>query len=53
VFIRGHLKKQSQFAGGEMNVTVYCTKDYANEPRWRDRKNKAKQTHKPAFGRKH
>ena len=43
------LKKQSQFAGTGMNVTLYPSKVYDNMPAFRLPKNKA---NLPAFGRK-
>jgi hypothetical protein len=38
------LKKQSQFAAGQMNVSFFSTKDYENNHAFRLRENEAKQS---------
>ena len=47
-----HLKKQSQFAGGQNGVKLVQTMDYGDSNGWRRRKNKANQSQSPGFGRK-
>jgi len=49
------LKKQSQFAGGQIGVKLYMKGDYDRKPPCGIQKNKAKQTHfrlapRPALG---
>jgi len=46
------LKKQSQFAGGQNGIKPYLKGYYDNITACGARKNKAKQSQIPAFGRK-
>jgi len=46
------LKKQSQFAGGQIGVSPYLKADYDIIPGVGDEKNKAKQSQWPGFARK-
>jgi len=46
------LKKQSQFAGGQIGVRSYLKGDYDNITACGARKNKAKQSQSPGFARK-
>jgi len=48
----GNLKKQSQFAGGRNGVNSFLKGNYGNISILGARKNKAKQSQSPAFGRK-
>jgi len=41
--LKGYLKKQSQFANGQIGVKYYMKGYYGNMSPWRARKNKAKQ----------
>ena len=49
---KSDLKKQSQFAPAQIDVTSYVKGDYENKPRGGPRANKAKQSQTPAFRRK-
>jgi hypothetical protein len=50
--LKWNLKKQSQFAGGQIGVKSFLKGTYEKFIALRRRKNKANQTQSPAFGRK-
>ena len=48
-----NLKKQSQYLKGQNDAKSVITMVYGDLYRWRQRKNKAKQSQSPAIGRKY